>query len=143
MAKKKKYSTNTKTDDNRITPFLSSSGELAYTPENPPDRDYFFQYGWILPNIIKGSKWKRCHHYFGNPEKSESDFLFDFWNKAREGHVKKSSLIYGQKLTNSFIAPIAIYQSEHRYKEGDYYLLIQHGSYQQISKKQQPLIDHL
>ncbi len=141
MAKKKKYSTNTITDDNKITPFLSSSGELAYTPENPPDRDYFFQYGWILPKIISDSKWKKCHHYFGNPIKSDSDFLFDFWHKARKGDVDKIALIYGQKLKNSLIAPIAVYQHKHLYKEGDYYLLIQHGSYQQISKKEQPLID--
>ena len=44
-------------------PWLAAEGPLGYTPENPPDTDYFFQYSWILPEIFNSKVHKRRHHY--------------------------------------------------------------------------------
>lgn len=37
----------------RVVPWLAAEGPLAYTPESPPPKDYFFQYGWILPGVLR------------------------------------------------------------------------------------------
>jgi hypothetical protein len=36
-----------------IVPWLASAGELAYSPHSPPDRDYYFQYSWVIPGIFE------------------------------------------------------------------------------------------
>ena len=36
-----------------IVPSLASAGELAYSPHSPPDRDYYFQYSWVIPGIFE------------------------------------------------------------------------------------------
>jgi hypothetical protein len=59
---------------------------LAYTPEEPPARDYFFQYSWIIPEIFDKSVNLREHRYFGSPRKSDARFLFDFWENVRNGN---------------------------------------------------------
>jgi hypothetical protein len=38
--------------DGHLVPWLAADGPLAYTPEEPPDRDYYFQYSWIIPGIF-------------------------------------------------------------------------------------------
>ena len=48
----KRYSTSTLIDSASCVPWLAAEGPLAYTPENPPATDYFFQYGWILSEIF-------------------------------------------------------------------------------------------
>jgi len=41
-----------------IVPWLASAGELAYSPHSPPDRDYYFQYSWVIPGIFQGgTRW--------------------------------------------------------------------------------------
>ena len=140
MAKMKKYSTTTITEKSTISPWLSASGELAYTPEKPPARDYFFQYGWLFPDIISDNVDKKRHYYFGHPEKTHSDSLFYFWNLARSGKVKQVKLYYGYKDDIDFKAPIAVYQYRPPYKEKDIYLLIQHGSYQLTPMEDQPFL---
>jgi hypothetical protein len=52
-------------DSASCVPWLAAEGPLAYTPENPPATDYFFQYSWILPEIFDFKDHRRCHHYFG------------------------------------------------------------------------------
>jgi len=52
----KRYSTSTLIDSASCVPWLAAEGPLAYTPEDPPATDYFFQYSWILPEIFKGSQ---------------------------------------------------------------------------------------
>jgi hypothetical protein len=47
-----RYSTSTLIDSASCVPWLAADGPLAYTPENPPPTDYFFQYSWILPEIF-------------------------------------------------------------------------------------------
>jgi hypothetical protein len=39
-----------------IVPWLASAGELAYSPHSPPDRDYYFQYAWVIPRIFQGAQ---------------------------------------------------------------------------------------
>ena len=39
-----------------IVPWLASAGELAYSPNSPPDRDYYFQYSWVIPGIFRGAQ---------------------------------------------------------------------------------------
>ena len=45
-------STSTIAGDGRLVPWLAAEGRLAYRPEQPPERDYYFQYGWVLPEIF-------------------------------------------------------------------------------------------
>src|SRR2546425_13313388 len=42
----KRYSTSTVRSDGGIVPWLAAEGPLAYSPENPPESNYFFQYSW-------------------------------------------------------------------------------------------------
>ena len=139
MAKIEKFSTSTVMEDNRLSPWLSVSGELAYTPENPPVRDYFFQYNWIFPEICINHDGRRSRFYFGHGVKAASDFLFDFWNQARKGKIRQEVLCYGYKDGIDFTAPIAIYRYKPQYNVNESYLFIQHGSYQLIPVKEQPL----
>jgi len=39
-----------------IVPWLASAGELAYSPHSPPDRDYHFQYSWVIPESFRGAQ---------------------------------------------------------------------------------------
>src|ERR1700726_2534121 len=55
-------------------------------PANPPVKDYFFQYSWVVPGIFNAAINLRRHHYFGSQFKDHADFLFDFWGEARKGH---------------------------------------------------------
>jgi hypothetical protein len=55
---------------------------LAYTPTNPPSRDYFFHYTWILPGIFNPQVNLHEHRYFGTPHKDSARSLFDFWTNA-------------------------------------------------------------
>jgi hypothetical protein len=32
-----------------FVPWLACTGELACSPQLPPERDYFFQYTWVMP----------------------------------------------------------------------------------------------
>ena len=52
---RKAYSTTTRTSDDRLVPWLAAEGPLAYTPESPPVRDSFFQYGWVVPQVAPHS----------------------------------------------------------------------------------------
>ena len=64
-------------------PWLARQGPLAYSPAEPPARDYFFQYSWILPGIFDPKVNLREHRYFGSSLKDSASFLFDFWDNAR------------------------------------------------------------
>ena len=140
---RKKHSTVTISDNGDISPWLSFSGELAYTPESPPLKDYFFQYRWILPSIVNPDNKIKRYYYFGYPGKDIANaFLFDFWNKARNGGVDKVAVYYGRKIAMEFKAPMAIYHWQGRDDNQLCYLFIQHGSYQLISAKEQPYIDN-
>ena len=141
----KKFATSTKLDDGTISPWLAASGPLAYTPENPPDSNYFFQYSWLMPNIFRDKK----HYYFGywsSFSKQDSytslviEFLIRFWEQARTGTVTPMVVRNGSLSGHGFTAPIACYSYRERRKQTDSYMLIQHGSYLSVPSREQPHI---
>ncbi len=81
-------STSTVTSDGWIVPWLAADGPLAYSPEEPPERDYFFQFGWVLPGIFAEHTDKRRHLVFGAYRKDDARELFSFWKRARDGKVE-------------------------------------------------------
>lgn len=81
----RRHSTRTVTENGCIVPWLAASGPLAYTPEDPPSSDYYFQYSWILPEIFAPAVNRRRHFYFGAQYRDDSRELFSFWESAREG----------------------------------------------------------
>src|SRR5260370_23559290 len=91
----KRYSTSTLIDSVTCVPWLAAEGPLAYTPESPPARDYFFQYSWILPEIFNAGVRKRRHHYFGTPIRTQARHLFEFWRQAQRGMVKRVHVSFG------------------------------------------------
>ncbi len=48
MATIPRFSTSTIVGSNYLVPWLAAEGPLAYTPAEPPVRDYFFQYSLIF-----------------------------------------------------------------------------------------------
>jgi hypothetical protein len=80
-----RFSTSTVSTSGYLVPWLAAQGPLAYSPTEPPARDYFFQYSWILPGIFDPKVNLREHRYFGCYGKSGAKFLFDFWDNVRKG----------------------------------------------------------
>jgi hypothetical protein len=78
-------STSTVFGSKYLVPWLAAQGPLAHSPVEPPPRDYFFQYSWILPGIFDLKVNLREHRYFGRHHKDGSKFLFDFRGSARKG----------------------------------------------------------
>jgi hypothetical protein len=74
-ARLSKLSTATIAGSNHLVPWLAAKGPLAYSPAEPPARDYFFQYSWILPEIFEPGVNLRRHRYFGDRHKENAGFL--------------------------------------------------------------------
>lgn len=123
-----------------LVPWLAASGPLSYTPEASPDRDYFFQYSWVLPGIFASHVNTLQHLYFGARWKTEARELFAFWHAAREGRVDRIAHHDGRVAPDSVTAPIAVYLARSRLGEARY-LLMQHGSYQLVRVADQPLLE--
>jgi hypothetical protein len=140
MAARSRFSTSTVIDSEYLVPWLSAEGPLAYTPTNPPSRDYFFQYTWILPGIFNPQVNLREHRYFGSPHKDSARFLFDFWTKARrgDGPALQRYCQFGFFSDNEVRTPMAAYHHVRDYRDTPGSLLIQHGSYQWVSLEDQP-----
>ena len=138
----KRYSTSTLIDAVSCAPWLAAEGPLAYTPENPPATDYFFQYSWILPEIFGVKANKRCHHYFGTPIRDHARPLFEFWKQARRREIDRVYLSLGSFAANILCAPVAVYRAKlGPHDKSDQWLFIQHGSYQWISPADQPHVE--
>jgi len=143
MTARSRFSTGTVVDSKHFVPWLAAAGPLAYSPAEPPTRDYFFQYTWILPQIFDQAVNLREHRYFGSPLKYDADFLFDFWTKVRNkgGAALPRYCALGLVSPTEVRTPLAAYG----YVRKPYYtagfVLIQHGSYQWISEEDQPLIE--
>jgi len=92
-----------------IVPWLASSGELAYSPNSPPDRDYYFQYSWVIPGIFQGDTRVRRHFWFGCPFKDDPEvkLLFAFWNRARQGDLDTLYVSNGRSGREDVTAPLA------------------------------------
>ena len=67
-----KFSTSTLVDE-KFVPWLASSGGLAYSPHAPPEREYFFQYSWVIPAIFRFGVNLRRHFWFGSQWKDSPD----------------------------------------------------------------------
>jgi hypothetical protein len=129
-------STSTVASDGHLVPWLAAQGPLSYSPENPPDRNYYFQYGWVLPGIFAEGARARRHYYFGAPRSAD---LEAFWACARRGEVDRVSIIRGSLGPDGATAPMAIYRTQSAL-HGRVLVLIQHGSYQLVRESDQPLL---
>lgn len=128
---RKRYSTLTLIDSAQCVPWLAADGPLAYTPENPPTSDYFFQYSWIMPGIFNPKTNKRQHHYFGASIREEAAPLFEFWSQVRDRRVSRVYFSLGSFADSSLRAPVAVYRAKlSPYESSGNWLVMQHGSYQ-------------
>ena len=126
-----RFSTSTLAGD-EFVPWLAATGELAYTPDSPPERDYYFQYSWVIPAIFRAGVNLRRHFWFGGPVKDcpEVRLLFAFWNTARRGKRDAVYLANGTAGRDGVMAPLAVYRHpDARPFMGERLILIQHGSY--------------
>jgi len=138
-----RFSTSTLAGE-EIVPWLASSGELAYSPHSPPERDYYFQYSWVIPAIFRAGVNLRRHFWFGAPMKDSPEvrLLFAFWNNARRGEVEVLYLSNGMAGVDQVRAPLAVYRhSEAGPLKRERLILIQHGSYLIAEVESQPYLD--
>ena len=142
-----KVSTSTLAAGTEVVPWLASAGELAYSPKSPPERDYFFQYSWVVPGVFGSYTNKRRHYWFGDPRKDSPNVerLFRFWNGARRSEYDVLYVSNGMVGPVADVtAPLAAYRHEdvHPYSSGkERLVLMQHGSYYIGDVQCQPLID--
>lgn len=133
-----KYPTGTLAASNELVPWLAATGPLAYTPEHPPSRDYYFQYGWILPQVLNAAGDRKRHRFFGRGAKGDAEEIFAFWNNARAGNRTRVHMEHGSVSPLGVTAPLAVYLHEDRVWKRTGYMLIQHGSYQHVGRDDQP-----
>ena len=127
--------------DEEIVPWLASTGELAYSPHSPPDRDYYFQYSWVIPGIFQGDPRVRRHFWFGCPLKDDRDvkLLFVFWNRARRGELDTLYMSNGRSGLEDVTAPLAVYgHSDVNPCARERVIFMQHGSYLIADMESQP-----
>lgn len=140
-------STSTLATGTEVVPWLAASGKLAYSPASPPERDYFFQYSWIVPGIFQPESNRRRHYWFGDAGKDSFSvgLLFRFWKRARNGQqdaLYRSNGMVGP--SSAVTTPLAVYRHTEACASGgniDRLICIQHGSYQLGEVRSQPLIE--
>jgi hypothetical protein len=137
-----RFSTSTLAGE-EFVPWLASAGELAYSPHSPPERDYYFQYSWVIPGIFHAGTSVRRHFWFGGPVKDSPEvrLLFAFWNRARRGEVDALYLSNGMAGSGAVTAPLAVYRHSGVSSRTERLVFIQHGSYLIADIKSQPYID--
>lgn len=138
-AKRTRLSTSTVTAHGKLVPWLAADGPLSYSPEMPPERDYFFQYNRILPGIFADDVNLRRHLYFGAGFKEHVRDVLAFWALAKQGTVNRVAVCPGEVAAATVTAPLAIYLTVSPWR-GEVYVLIQHGSYQVVAVAEQPLL---
>jgi len=143
MAVRSRFSTRTVVDSKYLVPWLAAEGPLAYSPDEPPPKDSFFQYTWILPGIFDQKLNLREHRYFGSLLKGDAHFLFDFWANARTraGAALQRYCEFGLLSQEEVRTPLAAYHHVRKPYNTAGFVLIQHGSYQWISSEDQPFIE--
>ena len=114
-----RFSTSTLAGE-EFVPWLASAGELAYSPDSPPERDYYFQYSWVIPGIFQAGTNVRRHFWFGSPYKDSPEvrLLFAFWNRARRGEVDALYVSNGMAGREDVTAPLAVYRHSEVYLPG-------------------------
>jgi hypothetical protein len=138
-----RYSTRTVLNSENIVPWLAAEGPLSYSPIEPPMRDYFFQYSWVLPGIFHPTVSRRHRYYFGHDVKNHAAWLFDFWHNMRTGNGAVAQQYYAPGLVSDagVTAPIAAFRHIKKPYGVAGSLLIQHGSYQWVPPQDQPGIE--
>ena len=144
-APQQRFSTSTLAGE-EIVPWLAAEGELAYSPSSPPERDYFFQYSWVIPGIFAPDTNRRRHFWFGAAIRDSAavKLLFQFWNRARPGNIDTLFVANGTVCPNAGLtAPLAAYRSQddHSFGGNERLILMQHGSYYIGDIQCQPVID--
>ncbi len=134
-----RFSTSTVASSGQLVPWLAADGPLAYRPEEPPDRDYYFQYGWVLPGVLKRSGAGQ-HYMFGSRWKQHASELFAFWLTARARALDPGLVSLGRFGADAVTAPLAVYRTSARWGRAAY-AIIQHGSYQVVPVDDQPLLE--
>ena len=140
---RRRFSTSTLAGE-QFVPWLAAAGELAYAPHIPPERDYYFQYSWIIPEIFNSRENVRRHFWFGSPWKDslEVKLLFGFWNRARDGAVDPLFMSNGSASPEDVTAPLGVYRHPGlNLSMGESLIAIQHGSYLIVALESQPLLD--
>ena len=135
-ARVSRFPTGTVNGKMRFVPWLAAEGPLAYTPEAPPPKNYFFQYGWVMPGVLRLDLLRSRHCYFGSWSRHEADEAFAFWNDARVGSTAQVFLKEGSRLALGVEAPIAVYRHVGRFQR-PLHVVIQHGSYQFLKEEEQ------
>lgn len=141
MTKRSRFPTSTVVGSEYLVPWLAAEGPLAYSPMQPPDRDYFFQYSWVLPEIFNPEVNLRPHRYFGSCLKDRARFLFEFWEAARKGRILQHYYKLGLFSDVEVKAPLAVYHHVKPPGARAGALFIQHGSYQWIPFEDQPHLE--
>lgn len=139
---RRRFSTSTLAGD-EIVPWLASAGKLAYSPDSPPERDYYFQYSWVVPGIFSPGTRVRRHFWFGGPLKDSPEvrLLFTFWNRARRGELDTLYLSNGTAGLEDVTAPLAVYRHSYVWPIRERLVLMQHGSYLIADVESQPRIE--
>src|SRR5439155_1940130 len=140
---RRRFSTSTLAGE-EFVPWLAAAGELAYTPHTPPERDYYFQYSWIIPGIFSSDSNVRRHFWFGSLWKDSLyvRLLFAFWNRARGAVVDELFVSNGSARPADVKAPIGIYRQPSLYPSMPENLVaMQHGSYLIAALPSQPFLD--
>ena len=135
MVTPSRFSTATIVDSTCFVPWLAARGPLAYSPAEPPAKNYSFQYSWSLPGIFDPQINLREHRYFGAICKAAAGFLVNFWESARSSRGTTQPQYYPAGLFSDaeLKAPLAVYHHIRKPYNTAGSLLIQHGSYQWIS----------
>ncbi len=133
-------STLTVTDDGQVVPWLAAAGPLSYSPADPPEHDYYFQYNRILPGIFSEYANLRRQFCFGAANKANVRGVLEFWELARARTVNRVAFQLGSIRDLTVVAPLAVYRMMSRWRD-DVYVFIQHGSYQVVSVADQPEIE--
>lgn len=133
-------STSTIDHDGRLVPWLAAEGPLAYSPESPPDRDYYFQYNRVLPGIFADGINLRRSYYFGVWGREQARKVLSFWQMAKEGIVRRVACAAGTMDPDAVTAPVAVYRmaSDRTGFRGAVFVLVQHGSFQFVLVDDQP-----
>ena len=140
---RRRFSTSTLAGE-QFVPWLAAAGELAYAPHIPPERDYYFQYSWIIPEIFNSRENVRRHFWFGSPWKDslEVKLLFGFWNRARDGAVDPLFMSNESASPEDVTAPLGVYRHTGlNLSIGESLIAMQHGSYLIAALESQPLLD--
>jgi hypothetical protein len=138
-----RFSTCTR-QEQEFVPWMAAAGELSYAPNRPPERDYYFQYSWIVPGVLYPGVNRRRHYWFGSWRKDDSGvrLLFEFWDRARRGPVDAAFLSNGRDRPGEVTAPLAVYRHlTTRPWKSEKVVIMQHGSYLIVDRESQPEID--